>query len=107
MEGVGHWSFIAGVLLAVLAGLIPSMQTDGLIWILVVLGLIVGVLNITARETAEFLLAALALIICADAAKFVLPVGVVLFPILSNIIAFVFPAALIVALRTIWVLAKS
>jgi len=107
MNGLGHWSFLAGVLLAFLAGLIPALQTTTMIWILAFLGLIVGLLNITARETAEFLLAAVALIICADAAKSILPLGNVVFYILSNVVAFVFPAALLVALRTIWFLAKS
>ena len=107
MNGLGHWSFLAGVLLAILAGLVPALQTTTMIWILVVLGLIVGFLNITARETAEFLLASLALVICADAAKSILAMGPIVFAILSNVVAFVFPAALLVALRTIWVLAKT
>ncbi len=107
MNGLGHWSFLAGILLAVLAGLIPAWQTATMIWILVILGLIVGLLNVTARETAEFLLASLALIICANAATSLLPLGKVVVAILSNVVAFVFPAALLVALRTIWVLAKN
>lgn len=107
MNGLGHWVFLAGVLLAFLAGLVPSLQTSTMIWVLVVLGFIVGLLNVTAKETAEFLLAGVALIICADATKSILTMGPMVFAILSNIVAFVFPATLIVAFRTIWILAKS
>ncbi len=107
MNGLGHWSFLAGILIAILAGFIRALQTPTMVWVLVVLGLIVGLLNVTARETAEFLLAALALIICANAATSLLPLGTVVVTILSNIVAFVFPAALLVALRTIWILAKN
>jgi hypothetical protein len=107
MNNLGHWSFIAGVVLAFLAAFFPTLQTTTMIWVLFILGLIVGFLNITSKETAEFLLAAVALLICADAARGILAMGPLIFAILSNIIAFVFPAALLVALRTIWVLAKS
>jgi len=103
---IGHWSFIVGILLSILAGLIPTLQTSAVTWILVVLGLVVGFLNVTARETTEFLVAAVALMLVGSAGALPVLGGYVL-SILANIIAFVAPAALIVALRAVWVLAQE
>jgi len=104
---IGHWAFLIGILLAVLAGFVPSLQTARITWVLVILGLIVGFLNITAKETQEFLIASVALVISAGTA-----VSVIFLPdwfavILANIVSFVFPAAFIVALKTVWSLAST
>jgi hypothetical protein len=102
----GHWAFLVGVALCVIAGFVPQLQTYKITWVIVFLGLIVGLLNITAKETQEFLIAAVALIIAADVAGDIIALGSIA-PIFGNIITFVFPAALIVALKTIWELASS
>ena len=104
---LGHGSFLVGFLLAIFAGLMPSLQNLKIVWVIVILGLVVGFLNITAEETAEFLLAGISLVICAGAANMFLPLGLIINSILNYIIAFVVPAALVVALKTIWVLAKD
>ena len=62
---IGKWAFIIGLVIAVLAGLF--FQPEGVIWVLVVLGVIVGLLNVTAEETRGFLLASIALTISATA----------------------------------------
>ncbi len=102
---IGSWAFILGVLISIVAGLIPAWQTTTLVWVLVLLGLIVGFLNITAKETTEFLVATVALLIIGSAGA-IPALGVVILSILANIVAFVAPAALIVALKSIWVLAQ-
>ncbi|RJQ21856.1 hypothetical protein C4580_01690 [Candidatus Woesearchaeota archaeon] len=104
---VGHWAFLIGVVLAVIAGLVPALQTPKIAWVLVGLGLIVGLLNITARETEQFLVATVALVIAADAAGDIIQLGYTAAVILGNVVTFVFPAALIVAFKTIWVLASE
>lgn len=106
-ERIGHWSFLIGVVLAILAGLVPQLQTPTVTWILVALGLIVGLLNITAKETQEFLIASIALVIASNAAANIIALGLVVATILGNIIAFVFPGALVVALKIIWTLAQE
>ena len=106
-KGTGHWAFLIGVVLAVIAGFVPQLQTPTVTWVLVLLGLIVGLLNITAREVQEFLIAAVALIIAADAAGDIIALGLTMATILGNIVTFVFPAALLVALKTIWQLASE
>lgn len=103
---IGHWAFLAGVALAVLAGIVPEWQTVTMVWTLAVLGLIVGVLNITAKETAEFLMATVTLMVVGSVGA--LPaLGLTVTSVLSNIVAFVAPAALIVALKALWTLAQD
>lgn len=102
---IGHWAFIIGILLAIIAGLVPAWQTPTITWILVVIGLIVGLLNIQAKETTEFLVAAITLLIVGSAGA-IPALGVIVLSILANIVAIVAPAALIVALKAIYGLAQ-
>ena len=104
---IGHWAFVLGVLVAIFAGLIPQLQVSTVTWVLVALGLVVGLLNITAKETQDFLIASVALIIASSSAASLLPLGFMVVQMLSNIVTFVFPAALIVALKAIWSLAQD
>lgn len=103
---IGHWAFIIGIILAVVAGLVPAWQTPTITWILVVIGLIVGLLNIQAKETTEFLVAAITLLIVGSAGA-IPALGVIVLSILANIVAIVAPAALIVALKAIYSLAQK
>ena len=103
---IGSWAFMIGIVLAILAGLMPAMQTPTVTWVLVILGLIVGFLNITERETVEFLVAAVALLIVGSAGS--LPaLGTIILSVLENIVAFVAPAALVVAIKSIYSLAQE
>ncbi|MBD3304204.1 hypothetical protein GF343_03595 [Candidatus Woesearchaeota archaeon] len=105
---LGHWAFIAGILIAVIAGLVPAWNTPTVMWILVILGLVVGLMNITAKETVEFLVATIALVLIGTAGIQTLPaLGEIVTAILENIVAFVAPAALIVALKAIYELARK
>ena len=56
MGQVGKWAFIGGIVLAVVAAFVT--QTTWIYWVLAVLGLVVGFLNVTAEETKGFLLSA-------------------------------------------------
>ncbi len=103
---IGHWAFIVGILLAIIAGLVPQLQTSTITWILVILGLVVGLLNISAKETTEFLVAVIALLIVGSAGAIPALGGIVL-AILANIVALSAPAALIVALKAVYSLAAE
>lgn len=106
MEKIGTWAFLIGMLIAVLAGLIPSLPATQVAWVLVILGLVVGFLNIRAREAQEFLVACIAILVVSGMGGLP-PLGRTLGTILTNIIAFVAPAAMLVALRAIWQLAED
>lgn len=103
----GHWAFLIGIALAVIAGVVPQLQTPTVTWVMVLLGLVVGLLNITAKETQEFLIATIALVLVSSAASNIVALGVMMSSILMNIVTFVFPAALLVALKAIWELASN
>ena len=105
-ERIGEYSFLLGVLVAIVAGLfLPSEPLLALA--LVVLGLLVGLLNIARRENAPFLIASIALIVAGSAGLEVLPLlGVYIEPILLNVKAFVAPAAMVVALKAVYELGK-
>ncbi|MEM4248433.1 MAG: hypothetical protein QXH80_04120 [Candidatus Nanoarchaeia archaeon] len=108
LHRIGHYSFIAGILIAIIVGLVPQLRGDVAIWIMVVLGIVVGLLNITAKETVGFLVASVALVIGASASALSLAViWVGLTTILGNIIIFVAPAAIVVAIRTVIALAEK
>ena len=110
MEKIGTWAFLIGVLIAILAGIVPTFAQGSLAgqvaWVLVILGLVVGFLNIRGRETQDFLIASTAILVVAGMGGLP-PLGRTLGTILTNIIAFVAPAAFLVACRSVWMLAED
>jgi len=116
-QNIGHYSFIGGVVIAVVLGLVPSATLgDSAGWlasVLVVLGLVVGFMNIGSKETKDFMLVATVLIIAAYAggASAILGsvqvIGAYLTGIFSNILAFVIPATVVVGLKQVWALGQS
>ena len=105
MEKIGKWAFIVGLVLAVVAGL--GIQAMWIAWVLVVLGLVVGFLNVTAKESRGFLLAAIGLMLSATAVQSIPFVGDLVTRIVSNIIVFIAPAVLVVALKALFETAKD
>jgi len=103
-QRLGHYAFLLGVGIAVIAGFFPA-AIAGTSLLLVVLGLIVGFMNVRHREYTEFLLASIVLIVAGSAglrAITFMGLGGYLANILQNIGAFVAPAAIIIALKAIW-----
>jgi len=114
---MGQWAFIIGVIIALIVGVFSanlSPNTQGMLsLVLVVLGLVVGFLNVTEKETTPFLVAAAALMLTAtsvDTLKSIdlgMSLGIYLAGIVSQIAVFVAPAAVIVALKAINSLASD
>jgi F0F1-type ATP synthase assembly protein I len=106
---VGKVLFIAGVILALLAGLVPNLEKfPWVVWALVILGLLVGILNITRDEQTQFLAAGIGLLIASTAVTALLPnLGTLVANILKNVIAFVAPTVLIVSVIAIANLARD
>lgn len=104
MKQAGKYAFIAGLVLAVLAGFV---DLPWIWWVLAVLGLIVGFLNVTASETRGFLLAAIGLILSASSIQQLPYVGEQLTIILNNVVIFICPAVLVVALKSLFETAKD
>lgn len=112
MAKIGEWAFMVGAILALLLGFVPSSYMGTATLVLVVLGLIMGLLNVTEKETTPFLVAAIALIAtgsAADSLKIIPPetLGSFLASAVTNLAAFVAPGAIVVALKAIMALAKD
>lgn len=115
---MGEWAFIIGVVIAIVVGLFSSNIPENihgiLTLLLVVLGLVVGFLNVTATESTPFLIATAALMLTGTANETLrlidrvgLPVGTWLAGIVTQVAVFVAPAAIVVALKAIKSLASE
>ncbi len=121
LEKIGGYAFLLGVIIAVIAGLAAGMlsttQAGYVALVLVILGLIVGFLNIKDKQITNFLVAAIALMVLGIATGDVatgglavidkLYAGKFLVSIVANIAVFVAPAALIVALKEVYNIASG
>jgi zinc transporter ZupT len=103
-ELIGKWAFIIGLVLAVLAGIF--FQPGWAIWVLAILGVIVGLLNVTAEETRGFLLASIALTLSATALNTLPVIGAVLSYVLPFVVAFVAGGMIVVALKELFQTAR-
>jgi hypothetical protein len=109
VQKVGSWAFIVGLIIAIIAGFWPlgTVMTS----ILIILGLIVGFLNVTGKETNSFLFSTLVLVVMASMGGQLLSeiqfVGPMLQNMFSAMMLFIIPAAVIVALKAIWALAET
>ncbi|RLI98400.1 MAG: hypothetical protein DRO99_00840 [Candidatus Aenigmatarchaeota archaeon] len=110
-QKVGGWAFILGVLVAIIAGLAAgavAMYAGWITLLLVVLGLVVGLLNVGDKDVQGFLIAAIALMAVGTANLAAIPyVGIYLASIVQNVAAFVAPAALVVALKEVYNIARK
>ena len=115
-QKLGHYSFIIGVIIAIVLGLaLPLGAQVGsvLTSILVLLGLVVGFMNVSSKATKEFLTISTILVIMAFAGnaatslQSVLYVGAYLSGIFSALLAFIVPATIIVGLKAIKALAEK
>ena len=76
-------------------------------WVLAILGVIVGLLNVTAEDTRGFLLAAIALTLSATALNTIPVVGTAFTLIMSFVVAFVAGATIVVAFKELFQTARS
>ncbi len=106
MQKYGSYAFLIGIVLAIIAAFVAVPM---LALVLAILGLIVGLLNVSDKETMPFLVAAIALgmgsAALAPFSTFPLMDKIVM--VFQNIAVFVAPAAFIVAIKAIWTMAKD
>lgn len=124
MEKIAHWAFTIFVVIAVVMGLVvgylyynsdPNYTNANayVTLLLLVLGIIVGLITITAKEVTPFLIAAIALML-AGAANVWYPLHTIhnlLYDwatyILNYIVAFVAPAAVIIAIKAVFSMERT
>tara|TARA_Y100000310_G_scaffold296119_1_gene328111 strand:+ start:262 stop:621 length:360 start_codon:yes stop_codon:yes gene_type:complete len=109
---IGAWAFVAGVVLAIVIGIFASSLTQstyrGILIAMVIIGIVIGLLNVKTKESSKFLFAALALVIVGYTGGTVV---LTLIPKLSEffsalMILFV-PTTIIVALKTVFEASKD
>ena len=103
---LGHWLFLIGIGVSVVLG-VAMPNTAFISSVLVLMGLVIGLLNIKAKEVNSFLLASVSLIIVAQSLKYIPLMGSYLLHIMSYFVFLVAPAATIVAVLAVYRLAKD
>ena len=103
MDFIGRIAFYVGLVIAIATGFMQVSQTA--LVVLVVLGIVVGLLNVTSKESSRFLVASLVLMTAGLALSQVF--GKTAGAILSTYIAFVAASAFIVALKEVYAIQKD
>ena len=104
---VGGWSFLIGVLLAVVLGLgFAGSYNQTLTWVLVVIGIIVGLLNVADQETSPFLMSGAVLVIVSWLGSDILSGVMYIGGILQALLVLFVPATIIVAIKNVFSIAK-
>ena len=109
LSRIGFWAFIIGLILCVIGGFFSSWpENTAVITILIILGLVVGFLNITAKEIMLFLVATTALIVAGRVfgGLTILSIGEYLDRALTLVAALMAPAAVVAAVKALWAVGK-
>ena len=106
---VGAWAFLIGVILAVIVGILQLSATEG-VWaiVLIILGLIIGLLNVSGPELKDFLIAGAVLVIVSGMGgqAYLSEIPFVGEIVKALVVMFV-PATIVVALKSVFALAKK
>ena len=112
-QNYGSWAFIIGVVIAIILGLFGNMEfmigiKTGIFYLLIIIGLVVGFYNMNQKEVFNFLIVAITLLtisaggLQAAGLEKVEIVKDIIPQILQYIVAFVAPAALVMALKALY-----
>ncbi len=103
---LGSWAFLIGVILAVIFGIIGQAD-PWLLWLLVLIGLVVGFLNVTDEESTPFMMSGAVLIIASAFGQDVMGSIEIASNILNALLAIFVPATVIVAIKNVFSLARN
>ena len=114
---LGSWAFTIGVIVAIVLGLVGAKLTNNwqgiLAIVLIVIGIIVGVLNVTGEEAMGFLTtsAILVFVSFAGAQTLVAASNVwvlkALVDVFQSLMILFVPATIVVAIKTVFTLARD
>lgn len=108
---IGTWAFVVGFIVAIITGfaeLLPtSILSNILPLFLIVLGIIVGFLNIKDHEAQQFLIAGVSLVLVSWLGSQTLAQIPLYQSILQALLTLFVPATLIVALRTLFIISHK
>ena len=108
---VGSWAFLVGLVLAVLLGLgLTGPYQATMLWVVFLLGIVVGLLNVTHDESSTFMVGGTVLALISflgvEAGIFD-AVAPIIGNILRGILTLFVPATSLVALKSVFCLAKA
>lgn len=112
----GAWAFFAGVILAILVGIFAGSNINPLILgILALLGIVTGIF-VSERDVQTFLLASVSLVLVSyagvqgvvlSAAVNGIAIGKMIASVLGALLSLFVPATIVVALKTMFSIARS
>ena len=120
-NAIGAWLFLIGVILASVIGLSTSLVPHSILTqysvqiyaILVILGIIIGSMNVNGKDSQTFLLAGTALVIVSKfgmesvtGSLIGIGIGAAVTSTFSALLTLFVPATIIVALKTVFSIAK-
>ena len=103
---IGSWAFLIGIVIAVIVGLF-DVSSSGLVITLVVIGIIVGLLNIADEEAQPFMLSGAVLVIVAALGEGAVGVIRAFGGVMQALLMIFVPATIIVAVKNVFSLARS
>lgn len=107
-NAIGRWAFLLGIIVAVLLGFTTFAYST---LILVILGLIVGCINIAEKETTGYLVAVIALLVIGLGGLQVFSmlgsVNIWIQTVLASFVTFVAASGLIVAIKSVLQMSQS
>lgn len=106
MDILGRWAFLVGVILAVVLGSMGPVVGNWAIT-LVVIGLIVGLLNVGDKEVAPFLMSGIVLIIASALGGNLMGNLPYVGSVLDALLVIFVPATVIVAVKNVFSLARN
>jgi hypothetical protein len=109
---LGGWAFFIGVLLAIVAGILSAlgrMDITGTVAmsVFVIIGVIVGLLNVSSKESNSFLFSGLVLIVASTFGMSVMVMVPFLSALLISLLAIFVPATIVVAIKNVFSIAKN
>lgn len=105
---IGGIAFLAGVIIAVVLGLgLTSTYESTVLLILVILGIAIGLLNIADEEAKPFLMSATVLVIVSALGGASFSNIMYASGILRALLILFIPATIVVAIRNVFMLARS
>lgn len=106
IDMLGRWAFLIGVILAVVLGFLGPV-TGTWAMVLVIIGIIVGLLNVGDREVMPFLMSGAVLIIASALGGNLLGNLDYVGSVLDALLAIFVPATVIVAVKNVFSLARN
>lgn len=109
---IGAWAFLIGVVLTMVIGFFSSFISSGtyrvILIVLVIIGIIIGLLNIKTKESSKFLFAVLSLVIVGYTGGTII-LGIIpkLAEFFNALMILFIPTTIIVALKMVFEASKD